>query len=333
MAEPEDLGDDEGVPTELVELYEVLEWENAVADSEGRELPHPQMGVPPPPDPGVRHSSPFVSKAAAGLRPATCISNNFRLEGLTIHYSGPSPWTSVDRSSSERFQATALHSRCASIWRSFQAFHMDDRGGCDIFYHGAACPHGTRFEGRSGRSGAQGTDDGNFRSFGIQTLMGDGDPLTDASKAAFLDEEQRLGAPFRWGHRDWKSTSCPGGPAYEWRLAGFPPPTTQEDDMTPEDHARIATVVRDDIRRLGQYLALGVANQAFPGDLYGAGVTNPKLMAAVQQIEGVDVDEAAIAAGILAGLNPVEIGQAVVAAIGPELAKDVIEALAAELAD
>ncbi len=31
--EPSDLGDDEGVPPELVELYEVIEWQDAVGDA------------------------------------------------------------------------------------------------------------------------------------------------------------------------------------------------------------------------------------------------------------------------------------------------------------
>ena len=31
--EPDDLGDDEGVPPDLVELYEVLEWQDAVGDA------------------------------------------------------------------------------------------------------------------------------------------------------------------------------------------------------------------------------------------------------------------------------------------------------------
>lgn len=32
--EPSDLGDDEGVPPDLVALYEVLEWQDAVSSAE-----------------------------------------------------------------------------------------------------------------------------------------------------------------------------------------------------------------------------------------------------------------------------------------------------------
>jgi hypothetical protein len=33
--EPDDAGDEDGVPAELVELHEVLEWQAAVADDGG----------------------------------------------------------------------------------------------------------------------------------------------------------------------------------------------------------------------------------------------------------------------------------------------------------
>lgn len=33
LAEPDDAGDEEGVPAELVELHEILEWQAAVEDS------------------------------------------------------------------------------------------------------------------------------------------------------------------------------------------------------------------------------------------------------------------------------------------------------------
>lgn len=33
LSEPDDAGDEEGVPAELVELHEILEWEQALEDS------------------------------------------------------------------------------------------------------------------------------------------------------------------------------------------------------------------------------------------------------------------------------------------------------------
>lgn len=175
----------------------------------------------------MSYGTPFLSRADIGLRPRVCSSTNIRAEGDTAHYGGPSPWTgAVDRSSAETFEATTDHNRCASIWRAYQAYHLDTQGWCDIAYTSGVCPHGYRLEGRGPgqRTGANGTNDGNFRSYATCYIAGTGDPLTDSAKRAFLDEAERLGRPLRWGHRDWKSTSCPGDPLYIWRSGGFPAP-------------------------------------------------------------------------------------------------------------
>ena len=74
-----------------------------------------------------------------------------------------------------------------------------------------------------------------------------------------------------------------------------------EDDMTPEDHAKIAATVRAESQRLGQYLALGQRNLSFSDDVWLSGTTNPKLLAAVNGVV-VDVDEAAIAAAVVAAI-------------------------------
>jgi hypothetical protein len=175
----------------------------------------------------MTYGTSFVTRAGWGARPWVCRPTNIAPEGETIHYGGPSPWgSSVDRSTPARFEATADHHRCASILRAYQAYHLDTQGWCDLAYNSAVCPHGVRYEGRGPgvRSGAQGTNDGNRRSYAVVGLWGSGDPLTTAAKRAFYDEANRLGFPLKWGHRDWKSTSCPGDPAYAWRHAGFPRP-------------------------------------------------------------------------------------------------------------
>lgn len=170
----------------------------------------------------------LVTRAEWGARPRVCSAPIPEEDGITVHYGGPSPWTgsTINRSTPERFQATADHRRCASIWRAYQAFHLDNRGWCDIAYTSGVCPHGVRFEGRGPglRTGAQGTNDGNRRSYATCYIAGEGDPLTAAAKLAFLDEDARLGGALRWGHRDWHSTACPGEPLYRWKLAGFPRP-------------------------------------------------------------------------------------------------------------
>jgi hypothetical protein len=179
-------------------------------------------------------ATPFHGRADWGARPPRSRTSIPAAEGDTAHYGGPSPWSgSIDRSTPERFMATADHARCATIMRAYQAFHMDSRGWSDFAYNSAACPHGHRFEGRGPgvRSAAQGTTAGNDRSYATVYLAGAADPLTEPAQRAYLDEGGRL-MRLRWGHRDWKSTACPGAPLYAWRTAGFPTPDTPpEDDM------------------------------------------------------------------------------------------------------
>jgi hypothetical protein len=256
-----DFDGDHEVPADLIELYEVLEWENAVADGEGRDLPHPDIGVPPPNDSGTARSTPFVSRAGWGARAPKFVTTTDLTEN-TGHYGGPSPWSGVDRSSAARFLATADHNRCPTIVRGYQNFHMDTRGWSDIAYSSLACPHGTRYEGRGRnvRTAAQGTNAGNNVSHATCYIAGDGDPLTDPAKLAYLDEHVRLEGLFK-GHRDWKSTACPGNPLYNWIHAGrprpggtTPPPTGDWLDMVSlaEFRAETAKIVADRVypRRL-----------------------------------------------------------------------------------
>ena len=172
------------------------------------------------------YGTPFHDRADWGARPRVCSSTNIRAEGNTVHYGGPSPWTgAVDRSSADAFAATTDHNRCASIWRAYQAYHLDTRGWCDIAYSSGVCPHGHRYEGRGPgqRTGAQGTNEGNLRSYATCYIAGTGDPLTEAAMRAFIDEGARL-AYLRWSHLQWHSTACPGTPLDSWRRVGFPRP-------------------------------------------------------------------------------------------------------------
>lgn len=41
-----DFGGNHHVPSDALELYEVMEWENGVAHTEGREIPHPDVYIP-----------------------------------------------------------------------------------------------------------------------------------------------------------------------------------------------------------------------------------------------------------------------------------------------
>lgn len=162
-------------------------------------------------------STPLHSRADLGMRGAKS-RTTIRASHLTAHYGGPSPWAGG--------AASADHNRCASIWRGYQAFHMDARGWSDIAYSSGVCPHGHRFEGRGPgvRTAAQGTNPGNSSSLATCYIAGDGDPLTDAAMEAFRDEADRFGVPLDRTHDQWHSTSCPGSPLRAWVRGGAPRP-------------------------------------------------------------------------------------------------------------
>lgn len=152
-------------------------------------------------------------------------STNIRPEGVTVHYGGPSPWGSADRSSGPAFRDSVDHTRCPSIVRAWHDYHLS-KGWYGLAYTSCECPHGVRYEGRGPgkRTGANGTNPGNLRSYAVVYLGGVGDPLTDEAKRAFHDEAARLGVPLRWCHSDWKATACPGNILRSWRDTGWPAP-------------------------------------------------------------------------------------------------------------
>lgn len=164
-------------------------------------------------------TSPFVSLAQAGLPPIVGASTSITPAGVTFHYGGDAlgwPWP---------------HSRCPSIWRAWDAYHRS-KGWVGIAYSHGACPHGFVFEGRGSgvRTAAQGTNDGNNRSYAVCALLGAGDVLTDECKVAMLDARALLvtgrkpaGAVI-WPHNAWHSTSCPGEPIDRWIDDGAPRP-------------------------------------------------------------------------------------------------------------
>lgn len=171
-------------------------------------------------------TTPLLSRADAGLRPPKG-RQAADFDDLTLHYGGLTPWpSSADRSSPAAFRDSTDHNRCASVWRAWQAFHMDDRGWLDIAYNSGVCPHGVRYDGRGPgiKNGANGTTTGNAKSGTVVYLAGGDDPLTDEARQAYLDERDRYGLPLRWPHHHWHSTACPGDHVDDWIGAGFPAP-------------------------------------------------------------------------------------------------------------
>lgn len=161
-----------------------------------------------------------VTRAQCGLRVPRSVSHNITPAGVTDHWNGDAipgfPWD---------------HSRCPSIWRADQAYHMDHNGWVDIAYTGGICIHGYIFEGRwwGARTAANGTDNGNQKSYAFCYMAGTGQPFTDAAKLAFLDAHDMArsvggaGAAV-WPHRFWFNTDCPGDDVAAWIAAGLPRP-------------------------------------------------------------------------------------------------------------
>lgn len=167
--------------------------------------------------------TPLHSRAEVGLRAPRARPSNITPRHLTGHYGGPAParwpWS---------------HARCPTIWKSWQDYHMRPGGlgvkdgAADIGYTSGVCPHGHRYEGRGPgvRSGGNGTNAGNQNSYACVYIAGEGTPLTDDAKRAFLDEARRLKVPLNRSHSDWKPTECPGSPLRAWIRAGVPAPGT-----------------------------------------------------------------------------------------------------------
>lgn len=136
------------------------------------------------------------------------------------------------------------HSECDSLVRGVQNFHMDTRRYVDVAYNFHVCPHGYVYEDRGINvvNAANGTNPGNRSSHAVCFLAGIGNPFTQEEKVAFkecvLYISMRTPAPNRAiGHRDHKSTLCPGDERYAWIRAGMPlsdmpsSPTLEEEEM------------------------------------------------------------------------------------------------------
>lgn len=206
----------------------------------------------------------FVSRASWGANYAKGSSRIAGpVYGVTLHWEGPR-------------MGNFPHSECAGKVRVIERFHAVTRGWSGIAYSAIVCPHGDVFEGRGVgiRTAANGTSGigGNDHWYAVCYMGGQGDGFTDAGKAGMVDAVQWLrknGAGDRVnGHRDHHSTECPGDAIYAWlKTANFgtttskpnPKPTTEEDDMTPDQIAKAPIV-----------LQRGKDNQPWPTTVQGA---------------------------------------------------------------
>lgn len=163
----------------------------------------------------------LVTRAEWGARPPRHKTLGQIRRPSTAHWNGPTVTVAG--------KTTWDHSKCAGLVRGIQNYHMDQNNWYDIAYNFIPCPHRYVFEGRglNAVNGANGTNVGNKTSHAIMCIAGEGNPFPDDEKIGFRDCAKYIAdntdAPFECiGHRDHKSTACPGGARYEWVHAGMP---------------------------------------------------------------------------------------------------------------
>lgn len=133
--------------------------------------------------------------------------------GITLHYNGPK---TGGRNG-------------AAVPRSIHRYHKTGNGWAGIGYHFLGTQDGTVYEGRGLDLVGAHSPSFNVNRLGYQIYIGDNEQPSDAAKRSFLEfkawAEKTLGRrlPVN-GHRDGQSTSCPGGPLYQWIKAGLPAP-------------------------------------------------------------------------------------------------------------
>lgn len=166
------------------------------------------------------------------------------------------------------------HSVCPRLVRGIQNFHMDSRGWVDIAYNFIVCPHGFIFEGRGFNvcNAANGTNSGNKTSHAVMWLSGQNNPFTEQEKLGFVGAvkliSENTAAPYKAvGHRDHKSTDCPGDERYGWIKHGFAeniPPKIQHPTIRLGDRGQAVS----DLQRI-------IRDKA-GGDIVVDGVFGPK---------------------------------------------------------
>ncbi len=172
------------------------------------------------------------------------------LPGLWVPYKGIGHWGGGT-------VPPTLHSGCLRLIRGWDRYHTHTKGWRCIAYNYLFCNHGATFRGRgwnpSGATSGDWEKDGireNAEGVAIAHLGGSGGSISKRGWEAAGDLWRQVHAAIGAGatdyvevgigHRDVKSTSCPGDAYYRWiHNQGWkeapppPPPTTLEDDMLP----------------------------------------------------------------------------------------------------
>lgn len=214
---------------ELVELYEILEYNGVIDSPSFQNVIIQSRGLNPP--------ALFIPRASWGARGWRSRTTLKTAQGNTAHYEGPR-------------MGVFPHTSCATKVRGIQAYHMDQQGWADIAYSDVVCPHGYIFEGRwyGYRTAANGTEAGNDKSYAHCVLIGEGDAFPVEAQRGLKNVtewfEQRGSGTRRWVHGDWKATACPGPLVTAFVRNGMqiseptpppPPPGPQISLLTSED--------------------------------------------------------------------------------------------------
>jgi flagellum-specific peptidoglycan hydrolase FlgJ len=185
----------------------------------------------------------FVSRAEWGAKPPKAVTKRDprTLAGVALHHFG-SP------------RAAKTHDGCAALLRSVQVEHMrpggrlSPKGGSDIGYNHAVCPHGFAFtlRGFGVQTGANGDARSNREYAAVVYMAGTGDKPTKEALpviAEVIRMWQAKGAgPLVKPHKFFTGSGCPGPDLLKW-LALEPAPwlaeggadvqTTTVEDETP----------------------------------------------------------------------------------------------------
>lgn len=198
----------------------------AVWIAPGKTLTKP--AIAPPAAKAGSYPKPFVySRSSWNADPAQCSSGYCTTTHMAIHHTA----SSAD-------YAASTWSQAAANVKAIQAYHMYTNGWCDVGYNYLVTKEGWIFEGRGGGDDVKGAHDGfNCGSMGVASLGYFHTPVNNPPTTAQLDALEELGAwkcdqqnidPLGsswyagyggvkeniYGHRDVKSTACPGDLLY-----------------------------------------------------------------------------------------------------------------------
>lgn len=166
-----------------------------------------------------------LEKRASFGWPASSAGSAPCRNGMVAHYDG-----------SDQGLAGKSHTACRTYWKDTRNFHLGpERGWRDIGYSYGVCPHGVVMEGRGFGKEQAAQPGGNTTWTSCTFMTGDHERPTAVALEAWKEFRAWLRgkgvAAAVKGHRDFISTSCPGGPLYamvkDGSLTGSPPGPTK----------------------------------------------------------------------------------------------------------